>query len=311
MIKGICTPCRASDVEDVQRRLSLLRDLKKIFPEKIGICETEFGIEIVGPVSDFLNPDIRKKIINNVLMARNQGIKIVVIHAPIERDIYKTTDLARAESITVLQEVFNLANLLEAELVVTHCEICQPLSAMRKFTDKEREVLKTTIANNLRKLDRTNITLAIENMPNAIDGDVFFSASDMKSFPFFVDLSELHDFTEKNSLFITFDTCHWGTLCIPVPLIEAYKRIQDRVIHIHLNDAWGRWIDGVSRFEEGLIPGDGNLGKENFSQLIAFIKRYDPKYSVTITVEVHDERNSKHLQNSRESFKRLVKWLKT
>lgn len=298
MIEAICTTCRASKTSDVKTRLKLLQRLNRQIP---------IGLEVVGPVSDFMNPDARRIIIENVAMARDCGINQVIVHSPVERLEYKSTDLSEDKTVKILQTVFELAEKLKAKIVVTHCEICQPFTKIRELNDKKRNRLKELIAENLQKINKGSALLAIENMADFTMGDVFFCSSDMPAFPFFVDLLELYEFAKENSFFITFDTCHWAALCIPIPLVSVYQKIEDRICHIHLSDAWGRWINGLSRCEEGIVLGDGNLGKNNFAQLIAYLQEKKSK-PVTLTVEVRDK-DLGNPKESGESLNRVLSWL--
>jgi len=74
MIDAIYTPCRASDIKDIEIRLNLLKIIKGKFP---------IGFEIMGPISDFMNPDKRKKIIINSIRAKESGLDQLIIHSPV------------------------------------------------------------------------------------------------------------------------------------------------------------------------------------------------------------------------------------
>jgi sugar phosphate isomerase/epimerase len=297
MIEGILTPCRATETKDVEVRLKLLAETVKGF---------RTGLEVVGPMSDFTYNS--KAIVKNLTEARRNGVSLFIIHSPIIRDDYgkNLTNLSRPESLEILSKVFELAEAVGAITVNSHSEVFFTTEEMKALTDIERNFLKKEISENLRKLEKGTIKFTIENIPWPLMGDVFFCEKNMVWDPLFVDPIELYQFCEENNLFMTFDTCHWATLRIPIPLLKAFRGVEKRAIHLHLSDVYGRWLPGTATFKEGLIPGEGNLGEENFRQLLQYLK--DCSQPFTLTVEVND-RDFQNPEESRESLRRVLNWL--
>jgi sugar phosphate isomerase/epimerase len=300
MIETICTPCRAAQLDDLKIRLALLEKVGKVFPT---------GIEVVGTISDFSESARRKAIRNNVAKAKSLGVEPITIHSPVERKNYRLspTNLSKPGNVEILQKVFDLANQIEAKVVTIHCEAFHSFEQMKGLTDLAREGLKEIITENLKKLDKGSVLLAIENIPWPLMGDVFYSSAEMIYDPLFADPLELYQFAGKENLQITFDTCHWATLCLPIPLLDIFQKIEDRVCQVHLSDAYGRWLEGTAIFEEGVIPGQGNLDEDNFRQLLSYLK--ESKKSLILTLEVKD----KDYRNPKESQKTLTKvlnWLR-
>lgn len=263
MIIGICTPCRAAKSSDVETRVALLKSVKKE--------NYQLGLEVVGPLSDFQKS--AEEIVRNVAEARRQGIEQIVIHLPVTRDNYveAPTNLSRPESVEILNSVFDIAKRVRAILVNVHLETFVIGDQMDQFTDSDRKQLQEAVSENLGRIKRGSVKLALENMPWPLMGDAYFTKKDMIFEPLSVDPEELAKFAERSAAGLTFDTCHWGTLALPMPLTAAVRRVEHNLSHLHLSDVLGRWIDGSSRYIEGIIPGDGNLGEENFRQLIRYL----------------------------------------
>ena len=302
MITGIYTPCLASKLSAVETRIELLKMVGEQFP---------VGFEVVGPITDFTDPTQCDAIKVNLAKARESGVSKILIHAPVnvrENPKSDRTNLSSPESLALMRTVLDLASQVDANTITAHAEIFHSAAQMNNLTDAKRERLKELVAENLEKLDLENqpANLAIENMPYPLTGDLFSCQADMVFDPLFTDPFELYEFTQQGSAKITLDTCHWATLNSPISLLNMFKRIENRVVNIHLNDALGLWIDGTSRFKEGLIPGDGNLGEEQFRRFLSYLKTCERQF--TLTLEVSDQ-DFKKIEESKETLKRVLAWL--
>lgn len=299
MIEGILTPCRAAKIRDVETRVTLLTEIAK------GL---RGGLEIVGPFSDFIENS--KAIVDNLKQAKAMGVQIIIIHSPVIRDNYASTltNISRPESQEILGAVLEIAHEVGAVAINVHGEIFFTTEEVKNLTNRERDVLKKNISKNLKQLHlkESVVKLAIENMPWPLMGDIFFGEKDMVWDPLFADPLELYQFCEENDLWMTFDTCHWSTLGLPLLLTDAFKMVEGRVTHLHLSDAYGHWLPGTATFKEGLIPGDGNLGKGKFHQLLQYLR--DCTQQFTLTLEVNDK-NFLNPRESRESLKRVIEWI--
>lgn len=266
------------------------------------------GLQVVGPIADFANPTNRKLMIRNLAAAKEHGISNIVIHAPLQREDHysKSTNLSEPEGLETLKTVFYLANESEADVVTVHTEVFCTHYQMRSLTDKKRQHLKEAIAKNLKKLEKGKVILAIENMGYPLMGDTIICSKDMVYDPFFVDPLELYGFAQDNDIRITFDVCHWATLCLPIPLRDIFRRIEDRVAHLHLSDAYGRWISGASLFKEGLVPGEGNLGEDNFRQLLSYLQECKRPNLITFEIKDKNHRNPKELERG---LIKVLSWL--
>ncbi|OGC47104.1 MAG: hypothetical protein A3A94_03610 [Candidatus Portnoybacteria bacterium RIFCSPLOWO2_01_FULL_43_11] len=295
MIRGICTPCRAVKREDVRVRLNLLQEIKGKYP---------IGFEIVGPIDDFFYE--RELIISNIKEIKRE-LDFLIIHSPVERENYFSgnTNLSTEKGMETLKSVYGLARMIGAEQVIVHAEVLS-------FTPliSERQKKKENLKENLKRLViRPAVKLSLENMPYPLMGDVMYSYEDMVWDPFFADPFELYEFVSEIGIFMTFDTCHWGTLGFPVSLKTIVNKFKEKISHFHISDCWGHWIPGTSVFKEGLVPGDGFLGEEQFRELFSFFKNDSwNTMNYTINLEVNDS-DFKNPKESRESIRRILSWL--
>lgn len=296
MIDSICTPCRAISIDDVRTRLNLLRKVEGHFPR---------GLEVIGTISDFTNAAKRERIKNNLAEC---GIERLTIHSPLGGGLHSgLTNLSNTKSLEILKAVFELAHEVGAKVITAHCETFYSYGQMKSLTDKKRERLKERVAENLRKLDKSSITLSIENMPFPVSGDMLCCSTEMFFDPLFADPLELYEFAEKNCIEITLDTCHWASLGLPIKLVDMFWKIEKCVAEIHLSDCYGKWLDGVSVFKEGLIPGQGNLGDHNFRDLLSYVNKC--KKNIVLLIEVKDK-DMANPKESEESLGKVLNWLK-
>ncbi|MFH0852553.1 MAG: sugar phosphate isomerase/epimerase [bacterium] len=284
----ICTPCRASKEKDVATRVDLLKGLRDFdHIERYRHLCVSTGLEIVGPLDNFVTVSKADDTIKNLEAARKEiSLQRIVVHAPVTRDNYEAapTNLSRPESVEILNEVFALASRIGASLVNVHAETLMSHAEMEGLTDRDRLQLLSEVAGNLSRVKKQGVGLAIENMPVPLMGDTFFSSNDMVYDPLFADPLEIRGFVKKNGFLMTFDTCHWGTLSAQGNLVNVYKQVQDVTPHIHMSDVWGIWREGTCRFREGLIPGEGNIGEENFIELVRYINASSQEISATVEV---------------------------
>jgi len=301
MIIGICTPCRAAKMGDVETRVKLL------LGSASGENRIPLGLEVVGPLSDFQTS--AEEIVRNVAEAKKQGIERVVIHAPITRNNWREapTNLSRSESVEILNGVFDIANRIGARLVNAHFETFLTADEMREFTDAKRNQILEKVSDNLRRIKKGTVGLSLENMPWPLMGDSYWCQADMIYEPVSVDPEEVARFALQNGAGLTFDTCHWGTLGLSISLKTAVQRVAHNLVHLHMSDVLGRWIDGSARYKEGVVPGDGDLGQEVFYLLLEYLQ--DLEDPVTITAEVND-RDFKNPEESRLSLARIFEWLR-
>ena len=106
---------------------------------------------------------------------------------------------------------------------------------------------------------------------------------------------------------ITFDTAHYGINEKENPdLIKPLKEIGKYLGHIHVGDCKGIWIQNKSRAYDGVIPGDGRIGKDSFEKFFKYIAKENPNISICLEVQNKDFKNP---EETRESIKRVCNWL--
>lgn len=305
MIESICLPARPTDWPQVESTLHLLRYIQKLTKEKV-----KTGMQVVGLLSDFTDSGQRKLMIENLARARSEGLGQIVIHAPWPSpdELYEPKlNMAKTDqSLSTFQGVVDMAREVNAEMVVMHSGVWFQWWTAEKLSNQARNALYNSVSQTLRKLDREGIKIGLENMPYPGNGDVNFGKNQVVIDPLFTDLGEMYEFAQENEVEIVFDTCHWGTLNLPISLAAAFRRIESKVCNIHLSDVGGRWLPGVSLFQEGLVPGDGDLGEQNFRWFLAHIKH--SKKPVILTIEVKDK-DFIAREESRRAIHKIYTWL--
>jgi len=76
--------------------------------------------------------------------------------------------------------------------------------------------------------------------------------------------------------------------------------------HIHLGDSRGIWVANKFKAFDGIIPGEGRIGKDSFAKFFNYIREHHPNIGICIEVRNEDYKNP---IETKESTKRLVNWL--
>jgi len=90
-------------------------------------------------------------------------------------------------------------------------------------------------------------------------------------------------------------------------IINPAKKLGEHAGYFHLSDASGFWIPYQSVWKEGVVPGKGRIGEENFKKFINYVKENHP--DAKLCIEANNTDFSK-LDESAESIRRVVNWLK-
>jgi sugar phosphate isomerase/epimerase len=303
-IDTIMTPVLLSNRDDLLIRIALLHEYVRAPFRK--------GIEAVDGLGNYFDQQKLSQMAVNADLARQLGIEVIGIHAPVTRDSYvkAPTNLSRFDlDLKPLRNLMRLASQIRAGFVNFHVEACMKKKQLRKITKFKRKLMELNILRNLRELHKEDpfVQILLENMPYPIMGDAeeLNVSGGMIFDPFFHSLWELRNFCLDSLFDATFDTCHWGArpwVNHGEGIIRAFRKIQKHTRHIHLSDVRGIWVEDALTFTEGIVPGEGRMG-DNLARFVRHLHSLEQLF--TLTLEVSDS-NFKRLEESRRGMKWLM-----
>jgi sugar phosphate isomerase/epimerase len=300
MIESIGTPVLLTKESDLRTRVNLLNEgLKGRFP---------MGIEVVGGLDNFTDPEKYRAMVRNARLARELGVEFIAVHSPVTRDNYKNAPTNLMEpDFHALEKVVWLAEEIGAELLSFHAEVHMGYKEAKSLIS--RAPIYKALTKTFTRLEglTDRVLFNLENMPWPLMGDVFRTAEEMIFDPVFSDVDELWLFAESCGCDVTFDTCHWGAAAENLhELVFVFSSISDHATHVHLSDVKGEWDSGRTLFEEGIVLGEGKLGT-HLREFVLYLRDSNSS-SVSLTLEINDRDFSK-LEESRRSLQKLMEWL--
>ena len=297
MVK-ILLPTMAAYMGDVKTQLGLL--------EKTVRGKYEIGLEIVGKPEHFQEERHLRKIRDNIRSVAKGAY--VVIHGFSGLQVYESglSDMRTSKGRKLLETYLKLGRAVDASYVHVHGGAGYK---GRTLTLHEKRVELNKVRENLlyckRKLS-TEFQLGVETLPSPSMGDVEMDPKKVwhDHCESLVDCLAIVDGTE---LKVTFDTCHYGAdKGEKINLIEPIEMLGGHFGLLHANDISGYWVPYKSTWKEGVVPGDGRIGRSSFRKMFAYIKRKHPHVGISIEAYNADYKNP---IESKESIIRVLKWL--
>jgi len=186
-------------------------------------------------------------------LSRNFNLKILAFHAPFSNmKRWKTPQERFLNSL-------KLSGKMKVETLVVH-----------SYEPNNRTFFKW-LKMDLKKIQKkTEVKIAVENLPRHYKGGkrpVYGGMDPLK----------LLDFD-----YLCLDTTHLATT--PLDLFDVYRKIKEKVAHIHLSDAIRLRALQKNEEDDHLVPGEGKL------PLASFLKQLkQEKYKGTISLELRPE----------------------
>lgn len=296
----IYLPTFAAFKDDVKNVFSLIeKEILKKYQGKINA-----GLEIYGKPEHFSTRENLEKMVENVKTTAG-NIKTIV-HG-IVGDIYPLgiVDMRKDAGKNVLIFYIDLGQMLKSEYVHTHGGAGY---IGIKIPEDKQQGLREIKDNYLECLKRSKgIPLGIENAPNPSGGDTDDNPKTVWS-DYVQGIEDCMQIVKDTSLKITFDTAHYGSDKFgDIDLINPLKTIGKYLGHIHLGDYASPWIPNKSKFLEGIVPGEGRIGKDEFKRFFEYIKE---NYSdIGVGIEIINE-NYKELTETKKCLNLICPWLK-
>ncbi len=296
MVK-IILPTMAAYKEDLEIMLNLL--------ERTVKGKHDIGLEIKGKPEHFLEQRYLDSIRENMAGVPQEVYRVVHGFSGIE--VYESGigDLSNDKGRAHLETLVRLGKDVGAYYINVHGGAGyqgKPLHV------KRIERLLSIRRNMLECMEAlvAGCELGIELLPSP-------SMGDMEKDPEKV----LHDCAESaidclyvaaRNIKITLDTAHYAANRKgEIGLVGiAHYALGKKLGHIHANDVSGFWVPGESVWTEGVIPGDGNIGKKSFGRFFEYIIQAHPH--IGINVEVHNT-DFNNPAESEKSIKRVMNWL--
>lgn len=292
-------PTMAAKRNDVETVLSVLeREVGK---------EHKIGLEIIGLARHFQNPESIAEIVKNI----NELAKgaYVSVHGFSGMAVYESglADMRSEESGGKLLDIYlDIANKTNAQYVHVHSGAgYKGITNAPKNKSADLQKIKNVM---LARANKTSIPVGIENLPAP-------SMGDMEKDPDQIWCDEVEsiddclDVVKGTNMKVTFDTCHHacGLNGQNIDVVEPAMNLGKHAGYFHLSDVDGNWVPYESIWTEGVVPGKGRIGEQNFMRFIKYIKSNHP--DAKLCIEANNKDFSK-LDESAESIKRVVNWLK-
>ncbi|MBI4174908.1 MAG: hypothetical protein HY517_04650 [Candidatus Aenigmarchaeota archaeon] len=189
---------------------------------------------------------------------------------------------------------------------------------------------------------QSGVLIGVENMPLPIRGDKKTDPTSLLYEPMMTSFEDLLDFCDNvRCAGITYDTAHgeltryslnllFKYLTHPSDVRETYFRgiypghfglqpsVKEqlfrllgmgRVVDVQLQDARSSWLAYVSKAEEGMLLGDGDLGEDIFEIAREINKHYG---DVPVSIDVAEASKEEYISRprQRESLRRLLEAIK-
>jgi sugar phosphate isomerase/epimerase len=300
MVK-IVVPTRACKRDDVETMLRVLE-------RTVKGSGHEFGLEIVGRAGDFQSEEGREATKKNIRELASGAY--LVVHGFSGLAVYEegSADMRTETGKQLLDTYVKLGADIGASYVHVHS------GAGYRGVDLKPEVKKAELLKVRRTLESAGYNprykglIGIENLPNPSMGDV-------DTYPCTVwrdcvdSLEDCLTIVKGTMMMVTFDTCHYA--CDRegenIDLIESFKLLGAHAHHLHISDVTGRWIPYQSVWTEGVIPGEGRIGEEQFKRFFSYIRDNNP--SIGLCVEVANKDFTKPVETE-VAVRKVLDWLR-
>lgn len=287
----------AAKSKDVELMLNLL---EKTVPKKY-----ESGLEIIGKADHFKNPEEIAKIVENITgLAKGAYLSV---HGFSGLEVYESglADMREEKSGGKLLDTYlDIADKIGANYIHIHSGagykgINKALKDKKEELNKIRNIL-------LSRASKSKVPIGIENLPSPSMGDVE-KDHDQIWCDGVESIDDCLEIVEGTNLKVTFDTCHYASdkegeidLVAPLQKLGAYA------VYLHISDMQGRWVPHQSVWTEGVIPGQGRIGEEQFKKFFQYIKENCPDVGLCIEVANPDFKNPVETEIA---VKQILKWL--
>lgn len=291
----IFLPTMAAFNADVETMYSLLK-------RTVGGSGHEIGLEIIGLAKHFFGEESDEWLGKIVANINALGAINLTVHGFSGLDVYTSGAADMRTKKNLLKKYLYLAEAAGANYVHVHSGVGY------KGKIQSNDSFLGQIRNNLLSVTSgQTIKVGIENLPSPSTGDL--ETDPKKIWRDYVEsLEDCLTIVRGTDLKVTLDTCHYacGLSDNQIDLVAAAEQLGDYLYYLHVSDVSDRWIPYQSVWKEGVIPGDGRIGKKEFARFFRYIQKKYPDIGICIEVA---NTNFKNPKESAEAIKRVLDWL--
>jgi len=212
----------------------------------------------------------------------NENDLIPTYHGPAhDIDITSVNPGIRQESLKQSKDAIQMAQFLGSEIIVIHMGSYYP--GDKKGTENGKDRLYKSLEYLLPYAEENKVTIALENYPVG-ENAIFKTPEDV--------LNILRDF-DSEYLKLTLDIGHANLTNISP--IEYIKILKDEIVHLHLNDNFGKE-------DKHLVPGEGEI---NYPAIFKQLKKINFDQVGIFEIWAPDE-TDQALINSKNYIKSLL-----
>jgi sugar phosphate isomerase/epimerase len=287
------------DVETIFGTLE--SEVLKKFPGEFNV-----GLEIGGKASHFKDAEALEKIVKNINEIARGVPTIVHGFSGIEIYTEGTADMSKEVGLNLLKTYIALGKKLGSGYVHVHGAV--GYKGINNAPENKVEVLRRVKANLLEGLKISDgINIGIENIPTPSCCD--FETNPLEVWSDYVEQpQDCWRIVKGTELKTTLDVAHYATNREGyIDLIKGVEFIEKYLGHLHIGDVSGYWKPYKSRCFDGVIPGEGRIGKDSFAHFFKYIKENHPNVGICLEVANKDFKNPEEF---RESIKRVCGWLR-
>jgi len=302
----IYVPTFAVFRDDVEKMMGILETAQRDYGNGF-----EIGLEIGGKLEHFTTDEGLARITENI-----NGVSewvSTIVHGFSGLEIYEKdgkeshlADMSTKNGAGVLDVYIGLAKKIGSRYVHVHGGAGYQGVGVPKDKSLVLGAIRRNLLGGLRGASDNGIEVGIENLPGP-------SCCDFDSNPYTVwrdyvqGVEDCEEVVNGTDLRVTFDTAHHALNRVGfIDLISPARRLGKHLRHIHVCDVQGYWHPNNSLSYDGLIPGEGNIGKMGFGDFFKYVGREHPDIGICMEVRPSDFKNPVEF---RESIDRVWKWL--
>ena len=263
------------------------------------------GLKVIGSAEDFTTQEGLETVREN-MKPYVDSFKIA-IHGFSGLAVYTEglADLTKEAGKNLLDTYIKLGETLNAAYIHLHAAAGYNGNSPCLFytnLDEAKELVRRTLIGGQNS---THIPIGIENLPTPSAGD--FDTDPHTVWRDYVEsVEDCLDVVRNTNLKVTFDTCHYACGIEEIDLVAGARALGEHLNFLHISDVGGFWDPYESLWTEGLVPGEGRIGDEQFEKFFDYIREEHSDISICIEVSNKDKTNPKQ---TIDSLVKVRNWL--
>lgn len=303
-------PCLCSSENQVKSHLSILEECHK--------AGYSIGLELFTRMDDLDNSRELEATVQNLINLPKD--MLLSLHAPLELKRGSTRNFFCAPSLEAEVEHFaklaEWVDALDVGIVNFHAHRIFTFDELSRLNPQQVEDIRTAhldkMGNILQLLEAKYLPgkkICIENVPYCLTSDLTSDPREILYEACFTNLRDFHRITGPGTnVFATIDTCHLAQMYDSSELISEISGISDILGHVHFSDLGKNWQPFMDLTEEGVVPGDGRIGRQVMKNLLEHFFQLGKSRDLGLVVETLDVDHNNPVQKAK-AIKRILSWL--